>query len=101
MLTHVVVESAQDVLAAINHRDARTEAGKNPGELDRYVAAALDHHMPWQLRQVERLVGRDGVLDTGNGIAKAWPAARRHQDMSRPHARTVRQLHGMGVGEHG
>ena len=41
-------------------------AGKNAGELERDVAAADDDDAARQRGQVERLVGRDGVLDAGN-----------------------------------
>ena len=101
MLPHVVVEAAQDVLAAIDERHVRAEAGKNAGELDRDVAAALDHHVRRQLRQMERLVRGDGVLDAGDRIAIARRAAGGDQDIGRAHAIAVRQLHRMGVGEHG
>ena len=43
MRAHVVVEAAQDVLAAIDERHLRAQPGEDAGELDRDVAAALDH----------------------------------------------------------
>ena len=42
MRAHVIVEAAQDVFAAIDQRHLRAEAGKDPGELHRDIAAALD-----------------------------------------------------------
>ena len=42
MRAHVVVEAAQNVLAAIDERHLRAEPGEDAGELDRDVAAALD-----------------------------------------------------------
>ena len=43
MLAHVVVEAAQDVLAAIDQRHLDAQPGENAGELHRDIAAALDH----------------------------------------------------------
>ena len=51
MLTHVVVEAAQDILAAIDQRHLGAEAVEDAGELDRDVAAALDQDA---LRQFAR-----------------------------------------------
>ncbi len=62
----VLVEAAQDVVAAIDHGDVGAEAGKDAGEFQRDVAAALDHDPLRQLLQVERLVGGDHVLDAGD-----------------------------------
>ena len=42
MSAHVVVEAAQDILAAIDHRYLRAEPGKNSGEFNGNIAAALD-----------------------------------------------------------
>ena len=83
MLAHVVVEAAQDVFAAIDQRHLGAEAGKDAGEFDRDIAAALDHDAARQLRQMERLVRRDGVLDAGNFVAIARRAAGRDQDVRR------------------
>ena len=68
MGAHVVVEPAQNVLAAIDQRHPRAEAGEDAGELDRDVAAALDHDLARQRRQVEGVVRRDGVLDARDGV---------------------------------
>ena len=56
VLTHFVVEAAQNVLAAIDQRHMRSEPGENAGELDGDIAAALDQHMLRKPLQVERLV---------------------------------------------
>ena len=42
MRPHVIIETAQDIFAAINDRHVRAKAGKNPGKLQRDIAAALD-----------------------------------------------------------
>ena len=47
----------------------RPEAGKDAGELQRDIAAALDHDAARQRRQMKRLVRRDHVLDAGDGLA--------------------------------
>ena len=49
MVAHVVVEAAQDLLAAIDQRHLGAEAVEDAGELDRDVAAALDQDALRQL----------------------------------------------------
>ena len=63
MLAHVVVEAAQDVLAAIDQRHLGAEPVEDAGELDRDIAAALDENALRQLLQMERLVRGDDVLE--------------------------------------
>ena len=53
MLAHVVVEAAQDVVAAIDQRHLGAEPVEDAGELDRDVAAALDQDALRQLRRDE------------------------------------------------
>ena len=101
MLTHIVVEAAQNVLAAIDQRHVRAEAGENSGEFDRNIAAALDHDAARQFRQVERLVRGNGVLQAGNGIAETRRSAGADQHVSRTDAVAVCQLHRMGIDQHG
>ncbi len=101
MLAHVVVEAAQDILAAIDQRHMRAEPGENSGEFDGDIAAALDHDAARKLRQMKRLVRGDRVLDAGNRIAVARRAAGRDQDMAGAHAIAIRQLHGVRIDEHG
>ena len=59
----VLVEAAQDVVAAIDHGDVGAEAREDAGKLQRDIAAALDDDALGQFRQMERLVRRDHVLD--------------------------------------
>ena len=75
MLAHVLVKTAQDVVAAIDHRHVGAEAGKDAGEFERDVAAALDHDALRQFGQMKRLVGGDHMLDAGNGLAVVGRAA--------------------------
>ena len=96
-----VVEAAQNILAAINQRHVRSEAGENSGKLNGNITTALDHHMLGQMRQVECFVRGDGVLDAWNRIAVAWRAAGGDQDISRTHTLAVRQLYRMRVGDDG
>ena len=76
---HVVVEAAQDVVAAIDQRHVGAEAGEDAGELDRDVAAALDQDALRQLRQMKRLVRGDDMLDAGD---------RRRRDRARRRSRS-------------
>ena len=52
-LAQVVVEAAQDALAAIDQRDLRAQALQQARELHRDVAAALDHRIERQPRPFE------------------------------------------------
>ena len=100
MLPHVVVEAAQDVFAAIDQRHLRAEPGKNAGELDGDIAAALDQDMraadaadgtPRSRRWRARYRGSD----------RRSSARRRWRSGYRPRAPDCRrQLHRVGVGEH-
>ena len=65
----VLVEAAQDVVAAIDHGDVGAEARENAGEFQRDIAAALDHDALRQFRQMEGLIRGNHVLDAGNGRA--------------------------------
>ena len=71
----VLVEAAQDVVAAIDHRHVGAEAGKDAGEFQRDIAAALDQDALRQRRQMKHLVGGDHVLDAGNRLAVVRRAA--------------------------
>ena len=64
-VAHVLVEAAQDLLAAVDQRRLDAEAVEDAGELDGDVAAADDQDRGRQLLQMERLVGGDGVLGAG------------------------------------
>ena len=66
MLADVLVEAAQDVVAAIDHGDVGAEAREDAGEFQRDIAAALDHDALRQFGEVKRLVRGDHVLDAGD-----------------------------------
>ncbi len=66
MFPHVVVETAQDVLAAIDQAHLGAEPGKYVGELDRDVTAALDQNALGQFWKVKSLVRGNDVLKPGN-----------------------------------
>ena len=100
MRAHVVVEAAQDVVAAIDQRHVGAEACKDAGEFQRDVAAALDQDALRLLLEVKRLVGGDHVLDAGNLGAVIGRGADRDQHMLRAHALAVRQRQRMRVLEH-
>ena len=101
VLAHVVVKAAQDILAAINQRHLRAQAGENARKLDGNIAAALNYDAARQFRQMKRLVRSDGVLDARDGIAVARRTAGSDQDVSRAHALTARQLHCVRVDKNG
>src|SRR5262245_62240675 len=63
---HVVIESAEDVLSAIDERNLAAEPRKNAGELNGNIAAALYYDTSRQFRQMKGLVRRDCVLETRN-----------------------------------
>ena len=99
--THVVIEAAQDVVAAIDHRHVRAVAGEDAGEFERDVAAALDQDALRQFRQMKRLVRGDHMLDAGNGGAVIGRAAGGDQDGAGLHGFAVGEAQRVGVGEHG
>ncbi len=76
MLADVLVEAAQDVVAAIDHGHVGAEAGEDAGKFQRDIAAALDHDALRQLRQMKRLVRGDHVLDAGDRRARDWARRR-------------------------
>ena len=56
MFTHIIVEPAQDVLAAIDECHLGAEPGEDARELDCDIAAALDQNALGQFGKVKRLV---------------------------------------------
>src|SRR5690242_7699279 len=101
MMADVIVETAQNVFAAINQRHMRAEPGEDSGELDRDIAAALDYDTAWKVRQMERLIRRDDMLDAGNRIAVARRGAGGDQDVARTRPRAIGQLNGVSIEECG
>ncbi len=91
MGAHVIVEAAQDVVAAIDHGHIGAEARENAAELQRDVAATLDHDTLGQFRQVERLIRRNHMVDAGDRRPMIGRASGRDHD--------VFCLHGFAVGE--
>ena len=55
----ILVEAAQDAVAAIDDRGVDAQPGEDRGELDRDIAAALDQDRMRQRLEIERLVGGD------------------------------------------
>src|SRR5262249_43104033 len=47
MRAQIIIEAAQDIVAAINQRHLGSQALENAGELDRDIASALDQDAPW------------------------------------------------------
>ena len=62
----VVVEAVEQLLAADQFDDLGPEAIEDPGELDRDIAATHNDDAARQLRKIERLVGRNHMVDAGD-----------------------------------
>ena len=69
--TDVVVEAAQDGVAAVDLGDLAAETVEDAGELRRDIAAADDDHALGQALDVENLVRGDGQTTAGLGSAPA------------------------------
>ncbi len=89
MRAQIVVEAAQDVVAAIDQRHLRAETVEDAGELDRDIAAALDQDALRQLLEMKRLVRGDHVLVAFDLLAERRRGAGRDQDIFGPHDRAV------------
>jgi hypothetical protein len=76
----VLVETAQEVGAAIDQGDVDAQAVEDAGELDGDIAAADDHHPLGQLGQQEGLFRGDDVLDPGQ-VGPRRPVAGGDQDL--------------------
>ena len=70
VLAQLVVEAAQNIFAAIDEAHFGAEAGKDAGELDGDVTAALNQNAFGEFRKVEHLVRRNDVLDAGDRRAE-------------------------------
>src|SRR6185503_14327044 len=90
MFAHVVVEAAQDVLAAIDQSHFAAEPGEDAGKLDRDIAAALNDDAPGQFRQMKSLIRGDRVLEARNLRPVMRPGAGRYQDGVGGDARAIR-----------
>ena len=102
MRAHVVVEAAQNIIAAIDQRHIAAEAGKDSGKLHRDIAAALDENALRKLLEMERLVRGNHVLEPGD-LGARGTARRRSRSGScrRAHAPPVASRTVCGVFEHG
>jgi len=86
MAADVLVEAAQDVVAAIDQRHIGAETGKDTGKFQRDITAALNHDALRQRGQMKRFVRRNHVLDAGNRNPMIWGAAGRDQHIFRSHS---------------
>jgi len=96
----IVVKTAQDILAAIDHRDVGAVAGENAGEFERDIAAALDHDALRQFLQVKRLVRRNHMLECRDGLPVIGRAAGRDQHNFRRDGLCHREAKRVGIFEH-
>src|ERR1700760_1690957 len=76
----VVVEAVEELLAADQLDDLSAETVEYAGELDGDITAADDDDAARQGGQVERLVGRDHMLDAGD-VGHRRVRAGRNQDL--------------------
>ncbi len=97
-VAQILVEAAQDLVAAVDERRLDAEPGEDAGELHRDVAAADDDDALRQARQVEGLVGGDDVLEAGPRLGEPRLAARGDQDLfRRDRAARLGELHRVAV----
>ena len=75
MRADVLVETAEQVIAAINQVHIDAHAVENTGELDRDIAAADDDHRLRQLGQMKGLFRGDGVFDARHIVGQRRAAA--------------------------
>ena len=80
MAANLLVEAAQEELAAVDQGDLAPEPGQDARELDADVASPDHREALWQTLQVKGLVRGDGVLDAGD-LRPVRPASGRHQDV--------------------
>jgi hypothetical protein len=97
---NIVVETAQDIVAAIDHRHIAAKSCKDAGELERDVSAALDRNSLRQFPEMKYLVGGDHVLDAGNDPPVVGGAARCDQHVFRTDGFACRQPQRMRVLEY-
>ena len=96
----VLVEAAQDVLAAIDQRHVGAETGEDAGKLQRDIAAALDHDALRQRFQVKHLVRGNHMLDAGDRLPVVRRAAGRDQHVFCGHRLAGREPQRVRVLEH-
>src|SRR5437763_15318173 len=75
VVAELVIETAQNIFAAIDKRHVRAQPGKDSGKFHGNVTAALNQYAPREVRQMERLVRRNDVIDAGDWVAVAWRRA--------------------------
>src|SRR6185369_2747543 len=100
MSADVVVETAQNVVTAIDHRYVGAEAGKDAGEFQRDVTAALDYDALRQFGEMKRFIGGNHVLDAGNRWPVIGRAAGGDHDVFRSDGLAVGEAKRVGVFDH-
>src|SRR5690349_19174542 len=69
-VAEIIVEPAQDFVAAIDERGLRSKVREDAGELDGDVAPAGDDDRLGQTLEMKRLVRGDDVLDAGERLSE-------------------------------
>ncbi len=99
---HIVVEAAQDIGAPVDQGRLDAQAGEDPRELHRDIAAACDQDAFGQFGQVEGFFGGDGVFDALQAFRLPRAAARSDQDLLGGEGLVLADdLDRMGVLQHG
>ena len=81
-VAHILVEAAQELVAAVQQRDLAAEPGEDAGELDGDIAAADHQDALRQALEMEDLVRGDAELAAGNRRLQGRMGAHRHEDVA-------------------
>ncbi len=96
------VETAEDLLAAIDQRGVDTQTMEDVGELHGNVAAAFDHDRLRELLEIESLVGIDAMFVAGQRWMSCRPATGCDQDLVGGDGAVIAQeMYHVRVDDHG
>ena len=101
MVADVVIEAAQDLLAAADEDGFNTQAREDAREFDRDVAAANDDDTRWQFFEVESLIRGDGQLMAGKVARHEGCGPRGNKDAARGDFPPGGEGHGVRPRKHG
>src|SRR5262245_53311241 len=101
MIAQIIIEAAQDLLAAIDQYSLDAKVVEDAGELDRDITAPDDADALRQLLQVESLVRSDGELAPRQMQRHERCRARGDEDVPGGDAAAIREGKGVPVRECG